>query len=131
GQAPFGQSTRRGSLRACHGGDEKLDLASPGRAGPNPETVMTKPPSISSAKFSEPKKSSVLILAAEGGGLSDHAKSLDPAGVLAKGFGIAEFPGKLASKLEILVPEGTGFDRFCALGAGVGDKRDEQAWLRL
>ena len=92
---------------------------------------MTKPPSISFAKFSAPKKNSVLLLASEGGGLSDHAKSLDPAGVLAKGFGIAEFTGKMASKLEILAPEGTGFDRFCVLGAGKGDKRDEQAWLRL
>ncbi len=88
-------------------------------------------PSISFSKFSAPKAGNVVVLAKEGGALSRDALELDPAGVLKKSFGIAEFSGKVASTVEVLAPQDTAFDRIAAVGAGDPEKLDEQTWLRL
>ncbi|WP_157015213.1 leucyl aminopeptidase [Mesorhizobium xinjiangense] len=88
-------------------------------------------PSISFAKFTAPKTGNVIVLAADGGTISERGQAVDPAGVLKKAFGIAEFTGKAASTVEVLAPQDTGFDRLVAIGAGSPDKLDEQLWLRL
>ncbi|RWH18620.1 MAG: hypothetical protein EOQ76_27910, partial [Mesorhizobium sp.] len=73
---------------------------------------MTSRPSIAFAKFAAPKKGSVFVLAADGGGLGDAAKACDPAGALARAFPVADFSGKFASSVEVLAPEGTSVDRL-------------------
>ena len=88
-------------------------------------------PSISFARIATPKKGSVVVLAAEGGTLSDAARACDPSGVLEKAFAVAEFTGKLAATVDLLAPQGTEYDRLMVLGAGKPDALDEKAWHRL
>ena len=88
-------------------------------------------PNISFAKISTPKKGTVVVLAAEEAGLSDAAKACDPAGVFDRAFRVADFSGKSGASLERVAPEGLGFDRLVAIGAGKGSSLDEYAWLRL
>ncbi|AZO70630.1 MULTISPECIES: leucyl aminopeptidase [unclassified Mesorhizobium] len=92
---------------------------------------MTSRPSIAFAKFAAPKKGSVFVLAAEGGGLGDAAKVCDPAGALARAFPVADFSGKFAGTVEVLAPEGTSVDRLVAIGAGKVASLDDYAWLKL
>ncbi|PBB34557.1 leucyl aminopeptidase [Mesorhizobium sp. WSM3868] len=92
---------------------------------------MTSRPSIAFAKFAAPKKGSVFVLAADGGGLGDAAKACDPAGALARAFPVADFSGKFASSVEVLAPEGTSVDRLVAVGAGKVASLDDYAWLKL
>ncbi|RWA73298.1 leucyl aminopeptidase [Mesorhizobium sp.] len=92
---------------------------------------MNSRPSIAFAKFAAPKKGSVFLLAADGGGLGDAAKACDPAGALARAFPVADFSGKFASPVEVLAPGGTSVDRLVAIGAGKVASLDDQAWLKL
>jgi len=92
---------------------------------------MTSRPSIAFAKFAVPKKGSVFVLAADGGGLGETAKACDPAGALARAFPVVDFSGKFAGSAEVLAPEGTSVDRLVAIGAGKAAGLDDQAWLKL
>lgn len=92
---------------------------------------MTSRPSISFAKPGMPKKGSVIVLATEGGALSDAAKACDPGDTFARAFPVADFNGKFTSVVEVLAPQGTQFDRLVALGAGKVDSLDAHAWLKL
>ncbi|CDX33868.1 aminopeptidase A, a cyteinylglycinase [Mesorhizobium plurifarium] len=92
---------------------------------------MTSRPSISFAKFAAPKKGSVFVFAADGGGLGEAAKACDPAGALTRAFPIADFSGKFASSVEVLAPEGTSVDRLVAIGAGKVSSLDDNAWQKL
>ena len=92
---------------------------------------MTSRPSISFAKFAAPKKGSVFVFAADGGGLGEAAKACDPAGALARAFPVADFSGKFASSVEVLAPEGVSVDRLVAIGAGKVSALDDNAWLKL
>jgi hypothetical protein len=44
------------------------------------QASMTSTPTISFAKFAAPKKGTAFVFVAEGGGLGDEARALDPAG---------------------------------------------------
>ena len=92
---------------------------------------MSHRPSIAFAKIATPRKGSVVVLAAEGGGLSEAAAACDPGGVLKKAFGVADFAGKLAASIEVLAPHGTDYDRLAAVGVGKPDALDERAWTRI
>lgn len=92
---------------------------------------MSVRPAIAFTRIATPKKGSVVVLAAEGGGLSAGAAACDPAGVLKRAFAAAEFTGKLASSLEVLAPEGAGYDRLCVVGVGKPEALDERAWNRI
>ncbi|MBZ9822554.1 leucyl aminopeptidase [Mesorhizobium sp. CA4] len=92
---------------------------------------MTPSPSISFAKFVAPKKGSVFLFAADGGGLGEAAKACDPAGALTRAFPVADFSGKFASSVEVLAPEGTSADRLVAIGSGNVSNLDDNAWLKL
>ncbi|RUT98064.1 leucyl aminopeptidase, partial [Mesorhizobium sp. USDA-HM6] len=92
---------------------------------------MNPRPSIAFAKFAAPKKGSVFVLAADGGGLGSAAKVCDPVGALARAFPVADFSGKFASSVEVLAPEGTSIDRLVAIGAGKVASLDDYAWLKL
>ncbi|MVB00130.1 leucyl aminopeptidase [Nitratireductor sp. CAU 1489] len=92
---------------------------------------MPHAPKISFAKFSAPKKGTVVVFVNDDNALGDQARALDTAGIVPKAANVAEFKGKLASALDVLTPEGTPFDRFAVVGAGPLDKRDEKAWMRI
>ncbi|MCR4269197.1 leucyl aminopeptidase [Nitratireductor sp. ZSWI3] len=92
---------------------------------------MTDRPTVAFAKFALPKKGSVLVLAAEGGGLGEQARACDPDGVLSRAFEVAGFSGKLAKSVEVLAPAGTGFDRLSAIGVGKAGAIEEGGWLKI
>ena len=92
---------------------------------------MSNPPVIAFAKIATPKKGSVILLAADGAVLTEKAKACDPGEVLKKAFAVTEFTGKLASSVDLLAPEGVGYDRLSVLGTGKPDALDERAWNRL
>ena len=92
---------------------------------------MTPKPSISFARHAAPKKGSVVLLSAEGGGLSDVAKACDPAKTLERAFAIADFSGKFAASVEVIAPEGSTLDRLVAIGAGKTANLKEYDWLKL
>ncbi|UUP19053.1 leucyl aminopeptidase [Nitratireductor thuwali] len=92
---------------------------------------MTERPSVAFAKFSTPKKGTVIVLVPEGTKLGSHAAEVDPAGVLARAFSAAEFTGKLASTVEVLAPHGTEYDRLTAVGVGKLEDMNEEAWLKI
>src|SRR5690606_28114509 len=88
-------------------------------------------PTIAFAKLGVPKKGSVVVLAAEGGALSDAARAVDPADVLARAFAVADFKGKSGSTVDLIAPQGTPFDRLVAVGAGKPAGIDEYQWMKL
>lgn len=92
---------------------------------------MSTLPSISFARPSVPKKGTVVVLAAEGGELSEVARACDPAGVAARAFPVASFKGKFGASVDLIKPEGVPFDRLVAVGAGKVSALDEQTWMRL
>ncbi|MBZ0161884.1 MAG: leucyl aminopeptidase [Notoacmeibacter sp.] len=92
---------------------------------------MTSRLSINFSKLGVPKKGTVVVLAGEGGELTDAAWACDPQKLFERAFSQAGFKGKLASAMDILVPAGHGYDSLVAVGAGEVGKRDEQAWLRM
>ncbi len=92
---------------------------------------MTLTPAISFAKFSVPTKGSACLLFAEQAGFGEAVAGIDPAGVLERVLGIADFSGKFGAKLDLLAPQGTQLDKLTVIGAGKTDDLDEHAWLRL
>lgn len=91
---------------------------------------MTSTPTIAFARLSVPKKGSVVLLSAEEAGMSEAAKSCDPAGALDRAMPVAEFTGKAGTSLELLAPEGTTFDRLVVMGTGKVSTLSEYAWLK-
>ena len=92
---------------------------------------MNSTPSIAFAKFAQPKKGSVFVLAADDGALGDAATACDPAGALKRAFPVVDFSGKFGGTVEVLAPEGTSLDRVVALGVGKVSALDDNAWLKL
>ncbi|MCB1381632.1 MAG: leucyl aminopeptidase [Notoacmeibacter sp.] len=92
---------------------------------------MTERPAISFAKFSTPKKGNAILLAGAEGALSEHARALDPEGVVARAASAADFKAKLAAAMDVLAPAGIGYGKLSVVGAGEADKRDSNAWLRI
>jgi leucyl aminopeptidase len=92
---------------------------------------MSQKPSIAFTKLAAPRKGSVFVISAEGGGLSDAAASCDPAKALDRAAPVAEFSGKAGSILEVLAPDGSDADRLVAIGAGKTGSLDEYAWVKL
>ena len=90
---------------------------------------MTARPTISFAKIATPKKASVVLFSTEDGGLSDAGKACDPAKILEKAFSIADFTGKSGTSIDLIAPEGIGFDRLLTVGAGKSTAMDEYAWF--
>ena len=92
---------------------------------------MTPKPTITFAKIAAPRKGNVVLLAAEGGALSEAAKACDPAGKLERAFSIAEFTGKFGSSVDVIAPEATELDRLVVIGVGKIDGLKEYEWLKL
>ena len=92
---------------------------------------MTPRPSISFAKYAAPKKGSVVLLSAEGGGLSKLAKGYDPGNALDRAFAVADFSGKSGSTVEVIAPQASTLDRLVAVGVGKPASLKEYDWLKL
>ncbi|MEO9340514.1 leucyl aminopeptidase [Mesorhizobium sp. SB112] len=92
---------------------------------------MTSLPTIGFAKFSAPKKGSVILLAAEGGKLGAAASAYDPSNTTERAFAAVDFAGKQGSAVELLAPEGTPLDRLVVLGSGKSESIDEHGWFKL
>lgn len=90
---------------------------------------MATQPTISFAKFGAPSGGAAVLLAAEGGALGDHAKTLDPASTLPRAFAAIDFKGKFGAAAEVLAPAGSALDRIAVVG--VGKELNAHAWLRL
>jgi len=86
---------------------------------------------ISFVKIAPPTKGLAVVLAAEGGGLSDAARNCDPAGVLPRAFTISAFTGKFGVACELLAPQESTLDRLVAVGAGKPVELDDSGWMRL
>ncbi|MCA0059651.1 MULTISPECIES: leucyl aminopeptidase [unclassified Mesorhizobium] len=97
---------------------------------------MNQRPSIAFAKFAAPqtaanRKGTVVVLAADDGGLSETAAAYDPGKTLERAFPVAEFTAKFASVVEVLTPQASSLDRLVAIGAGKVSGLDEYAWTKL
>ena len=92
---------------------------------------MSPRPMISFGKIASPTKGLAIVLAADGGKVSDAARGCDPAGVLPRAFSIAGFNGKFGTSCELLAPEGSSLDRLVAVGVGKPAELDEYGWMRL
>ena len=92
---------------------------------------MTPRPSISFARHAAPKKGSVVLLSAEGGGLGEAAKGYDPGNALERAFAVADFSGKSGSTVEVIAPQGSALDRLVVVGVGKASNLKEYDWLKL
>ena len=92
---------------------------------------MSQKPSITFTKRAAPRKGSVVVLWAEGAGLSEAGAACDPANILERASEVADFSGKSGVVLDVLAPEGLGLDRLIALGAGKAQELDEYGWMKL
>ncbi len=94
--------------------------------------TMTPRPSISFSRHAAPKKGSVVLLSAEGGGLGEVAKGYDPGNALGRAFAVADFSGKSGSStVEVIAPQGSSLDRLVALGVGKPANLKEYDWLKI
>lgn len=92
---------------------------------------MIEKPTVAFARFAAPKKGTCVVLVPQGGRLGEAAAAADPAGILPKVFAAADFKGKLATSVEVLVPQGTELDRLVVIGAGKPEALDSRAWLQI
>ncbi|MEI5677437.1 MULTISPECIES: leucyl aminopeptidase [unclassified Mesorhizobium] len=92
---------------------------------------MTSMPTISFAKFAAPKKGSAIVLAADGGTMSDAARAWDPGKAFDRAFPVADFSGKFGATVEVLAPEGSPLDRVVAVGTGKAADLNDYSWFRL
>ncbi len=91
---------------------------------------MSLKPTIAFSKPSEITSGTLFILSTDKNGQSATARE-HAGSSLDRAIMSAEFKGKMASSIEVLVPEGTGLDRLHVVGTGALDKLDENAWLKL
>lgn len=92
---------------------------------------MTTKPSISFAKYAAPKKGTVVLLSAEGGGLGAAAGQSDPGGALERAFAVSEFSGKSGAVVDVIAPAGAVVDRLVVVGVGKLANLKENDWLKL
>jgi len=92
---------------------------------------MASRPSITFAKLAAPAKGVALLLAGDGGKLSESAEKCDPSKSLPRAFAAADFKGKFGSTVELLAPAETKLERVNVIGAGIVGDLDAHAFLRL
>jgi leucyl aminopeptidase len=93
--------------------------------------AMATQPTISFAKFAAPSTGAAILLAGEGGAISDAAKACDPGAALPRAFSAVDFKGKFGGTAEILAPAGSPLDRIAVIGVGKLADLNAHAWLRL
>ena len=101
--------------------------------------MSTSSPSITFSRLGPPSGEAAgsgargigIVLAGDGGSLSEAARAFDPAGLLPRAFAVAEFTGKAGSSVEVLAPEGVTLDRLIAVGAAKAGEGGETGWMKL
>jgi hypothetical protein len=76
---------------------------------------MSHRPQVTFARIATPAKGAVVVLAADGMGLGEAARTCNPDGVLERAAKINDFKGALAATLDVVAPSGTDFDRLVAV----------------
>ncbi|MBX3581535.1 MAG: leucyl aminopeptidase [Rhizobiaceae bacterium] len=92
---------------------------------------MATRPVISFARYTTPKKGSVVLLAAEKGALGAVASGYDSGDTFKRLFSIADFSGKAGSSVDALTPHGSSIDRLVVIGIGKPAALKEYDWLKL
>ncbi|MEO9876321.1 MAG: leucyl aminopeptidase [Anderseniella sp.] len=84
---------------------------------------------ISFSTFSSPKSGVAVVLAGEGGKLSEDGSEIDKAvnGAISNAMKVADFKAEREKSLDIILPGGTGPERVIAMGVGKTDDLDEVA----
>ena len=95
---------------------------------------MTQLPSISFASLaSEPKATTVVYFADEGGELPAHLKKLDAicGGAIAKAIQVSAFKRRRKNSIEILAPHGLAAGRLLIVGTGDPKTLNAREWLDI
>ncbi|MGA9765978.1 MAG: leucyl aminopeptidase [Rhodomicrobium sp.] len=95
---------------------------------------MTQLPSISFASLaSEPKATTVVYFADEGGELPVHLKKLDAicGGAIAKAIQVSAFKRRRKNSIEILAPHGLAAGRLLIVGTGDPKTLNAREWLDI
>jgi len=75
---------------------------------------------ISFSTFSAPKSGIAVVLAGEGGKLSDDGVQIDKAvnGLISNAIKVADFKAEREKSLDVILPEGSGLERVIVMGVG-------------
>ena len=84
---------------------------------------------ISFSTFSAPKSGVTVVLASEGGKLSDDGAEIDKTvnGAISNAIKVADFKAEREKSLDIILPKGSGPERIIVMGVGKTDDLDEVA----
>jgi len=84
---------------------------------------------ISFSTFSAPKSGVAVVLAGEGGKLSEDGSKVDKAvnGAISNAMKVADFKAEREKSLDIILPGGPGPERVIVMGVGKTDDLDEVA----
>jgi len=84
---------------------------------------------ISFSTFSAPKSGVAVVLAGEGGKLSDDGGEIDKAanGAISNAMKVADFKAEREKSLDVILPSGSGPERVIVMGVGKTDDLDEVA----
>ncbi len=91
---------------------------------------MAKLPVISISKNALTNSGTLAVLVASDLKIPAIAASLDKNGQLKRAIKVAKFEGKIASCVDVMVPEG-GLDRILLIGCGEPSKATETDWLKV
>ena len=84
---------------------------------------------ISFSTFSAPKTGVAVVLAGDGGKLSDDGAAIDKIldGSITNAIKVAEFKAEREKSLDVILPKGSGLDRVIVMGIGKPDDLDAAA----
>lgn len=84
---------------------------------------------ISFSTFSAPKSGVAVVLAGDGGKLSDDGAAIDKIlnGSITNAIKVAEFKAEREKSLDVILPKGSGLDRVIVMGIGKPDDLDAAA----
>ncbi|MGH6762764.1 MAG: leucyl aminopeptidase [Phyllobacterium sp.] len=92
---------------------------------------MSKPISISFAKFAAPKSDVAVVFATLNGKAAPETEAVIDSGLLDRVRKISGFSGKVGSATETIAPQGSELDRIVIAGAGNPEKFQGDDWLKL
>ena len=81
---------------------------------------------ISFSTFSAPKSGLAVVLAGDGGSLSDDGVQIDKAvnGWISNAIKVAEFKAEREKTLDVILPKGSGLERVIVMGVGKTEDLD-------
>ncbi|MFZ1815715.1 MAG: leucyl aminopeptidase [Rhizobiaceae bacterium] len=91
---------------------------------------MARIPAIQFAKSARSSAGAIVALSGKDGALPPAAAAFDKNGRVSKAVKLAEFKGKLAAALEVIVPA-DGIDRLVLIGTGDESAGKQHAWMKV